>query len=532
MMRHAWKPLLVCVACLCSSAVAAAEGLHQRIDALIAAGAKGKPASAGADDAEFLRRVTLDLAGRIPTATEVREFLADPAADKRARRVDALLSGPDYPRRMQELFNVMLMERMGDNAEWAKYLQSSFEANKPWDQLAREILRGNSQDPAVKGAAFFYSKRLESFGQNPVDYPGLTRDVGRLFLGVNLQCCQCHDHIFIKEYKQHDFQGLHAFFQNVSLQSAATMTLNEKPTLVKMPFSSVFRKGEKATGPRIPGMKEIEIPALKKGEEYITAPDPKKGVPGVLKFSPLQLLSEQLPTAENPAFARNMANRLWFVMMGRGLVHSLDLHHKDNPASHPELLDLLAQEFAAQKYDIKWLLRELALSQTYQRSSVLPRGADRLPPESFLVANEKRVAAEQMLWSVLEATGQRAGLAKDAKALEAARQKFLRAFAGPRREPEEEFSPSLKAALFLLNDDMVLGWLAPQPGNLMDRLTRLDDGDKVADEMYVSVLSRLPSAEEKKDVADFLAKKADRRETALRHLVWALLASTEFSVNH
>ena len=164
----------------------AGEPLHQRIDRLILAKAGGKPVGAVADDAEFLRRVHLDLAGRIPSVEQTRAFLQDTSADKRARVIDQLLAGPDYARRMQEAFHVVLMERLGDHPEWTKYLHSSFEANKPWDQMVREILRASPKNDAAKGAAFFYAKRLENYGQNAVDYSGLTRDVGRLFLGMDL----------------------------------------------------------------------------------------------------------------------------------------------------------------------------------------------------------------------------------------------------------------------------------------------------------------------------------------------------------
>jgi Protein of unknown function (DUF1553)/Protein of unknown function (DUF1549) len=520
----------------------AAEPLHQRIDALILAGAKGKPVSAAADDAEFLRRATLDLAGRIPTARETRSFLQDRSADKRTRWIDQLLAGPDYPRRMQELFHVMLMERLGDHVEWSKYLQRSFAANKPWDVMAREILRAAPRDEATRGAAFFYSRRLEHYGENPVDYPGLTRDVGRLFLGKDFRCAQCHDHLFISDYKQADFQGLHAFFQNTFLQDAGFPTVGEKPTIQKLDFMSVFIKAPHKTGPRLPGGKEIDIPALKKEELFLTPAEPKTMHPGVLRFSPLAQVAEQLPTADNPAFVRNMVNRLWWAMLGRGLVHPLDLHHKGNPPSHPELLDLLAQEFVAHHFDVKWFLRELALSQTYQRSSLLPSGQEKAEPARFLTALEKRLSAEQLMQAMLEATGEHEqalaqkgpgkGKGKAAvDSVDAILARFQKAFANPSREAEDEITPSLKAALFVLNDDVVQSWLQPRKGNLADRLLALPDAD-VAEELYVSVLTRLPTAEEKAEIAAYLNKNASKRKNALTQLAWALLASTEFGVNH
>ncbi|MGH7226326.1 MAG: DUF1549 domain-containing protein, partial [Gemmataceae bacterium] len=208
----------------------AAEPLHQQIDFLIAASAKGKPASAVSGDAEFLRRIYLDLAGRIPSVEEVRVFLHDASADKRARLIDRLLSGPEYPHRMQEQFHIVLMERLGDDADWSNYLLSRFEKNKPWDVMTREIL-SPAREPSAKGAAFFLSKRLEHYGENPVDYPGLARDIGRLFLGVNLQCAQCHDHLFITDYKQADFQGLLAFVRNVAVGGNKPPRVVEKPTI-------------------------------------------------------------------------------------------------------------------------------------------------------------------------------------------------------------------------------------------------------------------------------------------------------------
>src|SRR5262249_2872659 len=158
-----------------------------------------------------------------------------------------------------------------------------------------------------------------------------------------------------------------------------TPRVAEKPTTEKMKFASVFTKVEMITGPALPDGRMVEVPAFPKGQEYSEPPDRKTNAPGVPKFSTLAALSDQLPTPKTRDFVRNAANRLWFVMLGRGLVHPLDLHHADNPASHPELLDLLADEFVAHQFDIKWLLREIARSETYQRSSLLPPGVK--PPD-------------------------------------------------------------------------------------------------------------------------------------------------------
>lgn len=509
----------------CALRAAAGEPLQVEIDRLILAKAGEQRPSPPADDAEFLRRVMFDLAGRIPTAAETRAFLADKETDKRTRLIDRLLAAPSYAPRMTQFFHVHLMERLGEHAEWTKYLLAAFAKNKPWDQMAREILRADPEDSANRGASFFYAKRLENYGQNPVDYPALTRDVGRLFLGKDLRCAQCHDHIFIDDYQQQHFQGLFAFFQNTFLVDAKTPAVGEKPTTKKLEFMSVFKKVPKTTGPALPGGSEVEIPRFKQGEEYVVKPPPRSKAPGKLKFSTLAILAEQLPRSES--LARNIVNRLWFMMMGRGIVHPLDLHHSGNPPSHPELLDLMAKEFVAHKYDIQWLLREMALSQTYQRSSLVPDGS--LPrTEQFLTALEKRLSAEQLLAAVTLATGDANSKRKPDASLQT---KFVKAFANPMREPEDEIAPDLRSALFLLNDPAVLALLKPQTGNLVDRASKLNDSAAI-EEIYLSVLSRLPAAEEKLTAEKYLSKRKGERIGALSQLAWSLLASTEFAVNH
>jgi hypothetical protein len=504
----------------------AAEPLPARIDALIDAKAKeeGVPLSPIADDGEFLRRVWLDLAGTVPPADVTRKFLDDKSPDKRTKQVDALIAAPTFAPRMAELFHLMLMERLGDSPEWKQWLTTNFAENVPWDVMAAKMLRA---DPKEKGPSFFLAKRLENYGQNPVDYSALTRDVGRLFLGKDFRCCECHDHIFIEDYKQKDFQGLHAFFKNTALASPGIVA--EKPTVEKTKFASVFTKVEMLTAPSVPGGVMVEIPAFAKGKEFETPPDPKTKTPGVLKFSTLAAAASRIATAENPDFVRNAVNRIWFAFLGRGLVHPLDLSHSHNPASHPEVLDLLAAEFVKHRFDVRWLIGEIVRTKVYQRSSRLPVGVSESPTKLFRTAIEKRLSAEQLFVSVSSITGEKL----DAKSSEALRVKFVKAFANQPREAEDEVTPSLKAALFVLHDEAVLAMLKAKPGNLVERVTKLTDDVAVAEELYLAVLTRRPSAEESATVAKVLAKHgpAKRAETVGK-LAWALLASAEFGVNH
>ena len=197
---------LALAALLAAAFVEAAEPLHVRIDRIIDVARVG-PASPVAGDAEFLRRISLDLAGEIPSAAAARDFLADQAPDKREKLVDRLLAGPAYARNMVHVFSAMLMERRADKAipaaQWHEYLRNSFATGKPYNQLAREILAADGVDPALRPAARFY---LEREGEPNL----LTRDVGRIFFGRDLQCAQCHDHPIIESYYQADYYGLFA----------------------------------------------------------------------------------------------------------------------------------------------------------------------------------------------------------------------------------------------------------------------------------------------------------------------------------
>ena len=519
------------------------EPLHTRIDRLIAAGHPGydKQAAPLADDAEFLRRVTLDLAGTIPTAVEARAFLADTDPDRRAKTIDRLLAGPGYPRRMAQAFDVILMERRKDTRvprpAWEGYLRETFSANRPYDEFVRELLSADGTDAKSRPAAkFFLDRDLE---------PNLvTRDLARVFLGRNLTCAQCHDHPTVADYKQADYYGIQAFINRTFLfpnAQAPTAVVAEKAD-GEVNFTSVFDKSKKtsATGPRMPGLKSLEEPKAEKGKEYQVAP--AKDVRPVPAYSRRARLAAAVTAPDNPAFARTAVNRLWALMLGRGIIDPVDQDHAGNPPSHPELLDLLAREFVAHGYDVKWLLREIALSKTYQRSSEVPASMSEVPATKYLVAPLKPLSAEQLAYALGEATGQtgidRAAL--DAKATEAAVDAklaplltaFRGVYGGSAGEPDDGTTQTLSQTLFLKNGPVVRGLTQPKTGNLADRMTKLPH-DHAADELFLSVLTRRPTADERSGVAAALTRTpAAARPAFCGELVWALVTSAEFRFNH
>ncbi|MDA1140002.1 MAG: DUF1553 domain-containing protein [Planctomycetota bacterium] len=536
--------------------------LFKRIDELIEKKLQGPPAGPSSDS-EFFRRVYLDLTGSIPPAVDVSKFLADPNPEKRTALIERLLGAPEYARSMANKFSIMLLERRDDGAadfplkEWETYLTHSFEANKQFDEIAADIIAVDGFDPNTKPAIKFYMGR---------DQPTLTRDVSRLFLGRDIQCAECHDHPSINDYKQSEFQGLTAYLNgsNVHKNPKTKMTyFVQAAMLQKIKFKSVFTGIEGEVGPKLVNRDEVELPQYDRAHLYLGGYDKTSGDPQIPRFQRRRLLAKHLPDADNRAFVRNAANRLWFMFMGRGLVMPLDQDHSKNPPTHPELLDLLTEEFVERNLDIRDFVREILLSRAYQRSSILPEGMPDVPEESYAVFNMRPLSAEQLGHSVMLATGN-LGYVLDkpkrdeAKAKQAEKEKVARAeedlrkdeeadpldpdfdkvlamfrsnFANAPGDPEIEYSPSTTGALFLTNEGLFAHWLKPHDKNLIENLMKgaaKKEYEKMVQDMYLNVLSRAPDDEEKKAAIEYLAKNEGRISLALGEYVWSLLASTEF----
>ena len=389
---------------------AVAPPLYPRIDQLIEDATQdfAKSAAPICSDEEFLRRVTLDLTGSIPSAGQTRAFLTDetPTQKKRAALVDRLLASPRHARRMQYVLDEMIMERRaGGNvpdAEWRKWLRKAIQENRRWDAIVSEILAADGSDEAKRPAAKFYLDRN-------FDVDQVTRDVGRIFLGVDLECAQCHDHPTIDGYLQRHYYGISAFLKRSYLftdPKSKKKMLGEKAE-GDVKFTSVFTSVEGMTNPRLLDLPQIPDP---EGVEkaYLVKPESKKR--GVPKYSRRLQLPKSMISDENADFRRNIVNRLWAVMMGRGLVEPLDVRHADNPPTHPKVLDLVADEFRTQNYNVRWLLRELALTQTYQRRR--STSASSKEDASYAAAHLKPLSPEQLAWSIMDVTGESARVLK------------------------------------------------------------------------------------------------------------------------
>ena len=525
-----------------------AEHLHQSIDRLIAAKSQEETAPLS-DDAEFFRRIRLDLSGTIPTGTEVRVFLKNKSPDKRTKLIDQLLSKDTFAEHWTDRLTVMLLERQDlgkiTDKEWHGYLSKVLKGNPKWDIMAREMIAATGKGDARSAMKFL----------GAANHHEMTEGIARLFLGMNLKCAKCHDHPSVDDWQQAHYWGL---FTYLNQTKQATNSKDKQSYFVeglatkKVEFQSVFETKKKNTGPKLPGGKEIEIPIFEKGQEF--EKPAADGLPAVPKFRPRELLAHDLTNEDNPYFVRNSVNRFWFLMMGRGLVHPLDEVHKKNQPSHPELLDLLAKEFASHAFDIKWLLREIALSETYQRSSRLPAKVKRVEESSYHVAHPKALTPEQLLNAVLKATGNLEkvyAMKADPNAekfdrkgyftgtnldlpptLDEIRAVFVQTYGNPPGIAEVDFMPGLNKSLFLMNDKMIIHWLKPSEGNLIERLIKLKTAEAIAEELYLSVLARLPEEDEKTTTADYLQQNKNRREGALGDLTWALLNSAEFRLNH
>ncbi|MCH7725020.1 MAG: DUF1553 domain-containing protein, partial [Planctomycetes bacterium] len=334
--------------------------------------------------------------------------------------------------------------------------------------------------------------------------------------GMDLECAQCHDHPIISDYYQSDYYGIFAFVSRSYLfqpdKKKPAVIAEKAAGIVK--FKSVFTEEEGTTRPRLPGGKQIDEPTFAKGEEYKVKPDPKKkNIRPIPKFSPRAELAKLATNGSNLAFNRNIANRLWAHMMGRGLVHPVDLHHVKNAAAHPELLEMLAADFVAMKFDVKRFVREVALSQTYQRSFRLPEGIDQ-----ELATVKQELAAAQTKFAECQQV-----VVQQTKSLEKIQADLAAA---------EKAAAPFAEQLVKLQGELAAAQKAVDEANkaLVDAKNQLAEKQKVAKPVSEAVAKMLEAAKNlpaDKELADLAAKMKAKSDKVAGEVVALEKAITE-----
>ncbi|VTT99415.1 protein containing duf1549 : Uncharacterized protein OS=Pirellula staleyi (strain ATCC 27377 / DSM 6068 / ICPB 4128) GN=Psta_1426 PE=4 SV=1: PSCyt1: PSCyt2: PSD1 [Gemmataceae bacterium] len=491
------------------------------------------PASPRAEDAEFLRRVYLDVVGKPPTAEQAAAFLGAADADKRAKLVDALLASEDYGRHLGERWvNVFYLATVNQSPRppepFKGWLAKQLNEGRGWDAVTRDVLTATGPiDDAPQGLFFYYNGDMNSQFAPKI----LAGNIGQVYLGVQLQCAECHDHPF-SDWKQTDFWSLAAFFGQVarmeSVENKNTPGVKERHLEVK--------PGKKPPAP----LKDITISIPNDGE----ARNGGKKVPaGVLDGARLAAdptrshrppFAEWLTARDNRLFARAAVNRFWAHFFGRGFVNPLNDFGDHNAPSHPALLDELADEFVASGFDVRHLVRCVTLSDAYQRTSKIAPGNDKPGAEALFARMAPKVLTPEQLYDALCVALEVPEVAPPADPKKkpnpklppppSPRSVFAAAFRGPGEADEPtELKLGVPHALRLMNDPAF-----NTGGKLAERVAAAakSPGDAV-DAMFLAVLSRRPTAAERTKFAAFVEKQKTPRDAHAR-VVWVLLNSSEF----
>jgi hypothetical protein len=528
--------------------------LHELIDHQIAAGVLNfeERSSPPSSDAEFLRRVYLDLTGRTPTSQQARTFLGSTTPDKRTKLIDRLLVSAEHVRHLQYVFDAMLMGRRPEKhitrQQWRGYLYESFRENKSWIGLTREILTSDGAAEASRPAARFLLDR-------ELDAEEMAGDIARIFLGCDLECATCHDHPEVGEYPQRHLFGIWAFLNRSYFfkdPESKLTSLGERATGV-VKFTSVWTKREGVTSPHVLDLPAIEDPSLEASPYYAEPGTSTRGIP---KYSRRLQLASAIVSPDNRAYRLNIANRLWAMLIGRGLVEPLNMFHAANPPSHPELLELLANDLHEHSYDMRRMIREIMLSKTYQRSSKRITNEE-LAQQQYCIALSKPLSSEDLAWSMMQATGvvetTRMAMAERLRQEHPSLEKTTLQYAfqlehAIHEELQEyveavveafalgdEFSRSDDIArrdAFLESGSVLTEWLQPSENSLVNRLQKMEDVSSIAEELYLSVWTRIPTTSETRSIGELMKGFGDDPVAGLQGLVRSMFCAVEYQFNH
>ncbi|MEP6672619.1 MAG: DUF1549 and DUF1553 domain-containing protein [Chthoniobacter sp.] len=491
--------------------------------------AMGMPPSDPCDDATFIRRVSLDIAGRLPSLDESQRFLADADPAKRDKLIDALLASPEYADYFANKWSALLRNKRAKPADapmnfaFFDWLRDSLRANRPYNVIARDLLTATG-DVAENPPVAWYRQVKEP--QQEVE------DIAQLFLGMRMQCAQCHHHPFEK-WSQNDYYSFSAFFTQVG----------RKPTTTKENEAIFHRRGV-ATAINKKTKLPVRPAALITGPLEIAADD-----------DPRVALSNWMSDRANPFFARTLVNRYWKHFFNRGIVEPEDDMRETNPPSNPELLDALAQHFIDSGYDLKVLIRDMTHSQTYQLSAV-PNHYNSADRQNFSRYYAKRLGAEVLYDSINEITrtpGTFPGMPAGTRAISLpdnsfnAGSYFLTVFGRPESssacECERTQEASLAQALHLLNAKDIQDKLASDSGAAAKLMADPRSDEEKLRELYLAAYSRAPEAHELELAKAYLDKPrkgtdgqpvdaVKSKRMGYEDILWAILNTKEFLFNH
>jgi hypothetical protein len=481
----------------------------------------GIPPSDLAADATFLRRVYLDTIGTLPTADEARTFLADKAPDKRAKLIDGLLDRPEYADYWAlKWSDILRVDKDSVTPQGAvamtRWLRRQFAENRPYDRFARDVVLATGSTTAEGPAAFY-----KAVGTPEV----AARSISQVFLGVRIECAQCHHHPSEK-WGQDDYWALAGLFSGLARKPLPggsesvvwKVGVDLGPTITKKP-----KKGK-------PGEPTNTVPAKPLGAAAPT-------------FTPEQdrrrVLADWMTAADNPYFAAMIANRLWAHYLGRGLVEPLDDLRATNPASNEPLLTALAADLRAKKYDLKAFTKVLLNSRTYQLSGrTLP--GNEADEQNFSHAATKAMPAEVLLDAICQVTGvpeKFNGWPDGFRAIQVWDNRmpsyFFRIFGRPVRysvcECERGTDPSIVQALHLMNSPEITAKVRAAKGTARKLAASDKKPDAVIDELFLSALGRFPTDDERKTLLELFAD--GDRQAAVEDVLWAVLNTKEFLYN-
>ncbi|HEY7311055.1 MAG TPA: DUF1549 and DUF1553 domain-containing protein [Gemmataceae bacterium] len=529
---------LVCLVPVAQAAPGAASdkdvaALAAKIDQALAAGwdaDKVQPA-APASDSEFVRRVYLDLAGRVPSATEVRQFLDDKRSDKRGRLVLKLLEGPRYVTHFTNVWRALLLPETTSSlqvrflaAGFESWLRKQLQENKPYDAMVRELLtvsmNGQGRNPfGQQGGepspiAFYLAKDVKP--------ENLAAAASRLFLGVKIECAQCHNHPFA-EWKREQFWGFAAFFAGLQRQGQGDFV---------------------AAGREAADRRELTIPGTERVVQatFLDGKEPK----WKSKTGARATLAEWMTSKDNPYFARAAVNRMWGYFFGTGIVDPVDeMVGGEHTPSHPELLDELARQFAAHDFDLKFLIRAITSSRAYQLSSVATHQSQDDPRE-FARMPLRGLSAEQLFDSIAQATGYREAGNGNPRfpGNQGARGRFINEFTNV-SDKATEVQTSILQALAMMNGQVTAAATDLEGSETLSALLDAPfmDTTERLETLYLVTLARKPSPKELSRMVKYVegggsagdsagADQDKHHKQALADVFWILLNSGEFFLNH